>query len=191
MNTSTIATLLQLVVSLLTGAQHSVVMTPSTTQATVAIASRAIQLSAQAEAMPKIPFAIPPNTSNAPNMKDLLQTAYIDLTGAYVPPIANDVGVVQEDTSFGDLNADGYDDAVTVVQRTDSAGNTTFALAAMLNEGGMMFNVDDVPLGSTVHLNSHDIVQGGDLIINMSVNGAAAQTSTYYLLGDQLLKINN
>jgi hypothetical protein len=189
MNTSTIVMLLQLVASLLTGAQHSAVMTPSTTAQTVAIASRAVQLSAQAEAMPKIPFAIPPNDSNAPNMKDLLQAAYIDPAGAYVPASAgSDVGIVQEDTSFGDLNADGLDDAVTVVQRTDSAGNTTFALAAMLNQGGMMFNIDDVPLGSTVAVFSHNIVQGGDLVITMSVDNAAAETSTYYLLGDELLK---
>lgn len=190
MNTSTIAALLQLVASLLTGAQHSVVMTPSTTQATVAIASRAIQLTAQVEAMPKIGFAIPPNDSNAPSIKNLLQTAYIDPTGAYVPTVNSDVDVVQEDTSFGDLNADGFDDAVTVVERSDSAGNTTFALATMLNQGGMMFNINDVPLGSTVQVYSHNIVQGGDLVINMSINNAAAQTSTYYLLGDQLLLKN-
>lgn len=188
MSTATIATLLQLVVSLLTGAQHSAVMTPSTTEATVAIAGRAIQLSAQAEAMPKIGFTIPPNDSNAPNMKDLMQTAYIDETGAYVPAVGADVGVVQGDTSFGDLNDDGFDDAVTVVQRTDSSGNTTFALATMLNQGSIMFNINDVPLGSTVQVYSHNIVQGGDFVINMSVDGAAAQTSTYYLLGDQLLK---
>jgi hypothetical protein len=190
MSTSTIAVLLQLVTSLLTGAQHSAVMTPSSTQATVAIASRAVQLSAQAEAIPKIGFAIPANDSNAPSMKDLMQAAYIDPTGAYVPAVGSDVGVVQEDTSFGDLNADGYDDAVTVVQRTDEAGNTTFVLATMLNQGGVMFNIDDVPLGSTVKVFSHNIVQGGDLVINMSVDNAAAQTSTYYLLGDQLLLKN-
>jgi hypothetical protein len=188
MNTSTIATLLQLVVSLLAGAQHNAAMAPSTTKATIAIASRAIQLSAQVEAMPKIPFAIPPNDSNDPNMKDLMQSAYIGSNGAYVPAVGAGVGIVQGDTSFGDLNDDGYDDAVTVVQRTDMAGNTTFALAAMLNQGGMMFNIDDVPLGSTVQVYSHNIVQGGDLVINMSVNGAAAATSTYYLLGDELLK---
>jgi hypothetical protein len=189
MSTSTIAILLQLVASLLTGAQHSATMTPSTKQATVAIASRAVQLSAQAEAMPKIGFAIPPNDSNAPSIKDLLQAAYIDPTGAYVPVADSDVALIQGDTSFGDLNADGFDDAVAVVQRTNAAGNTTFALATLLNQGGMMFNIDDVPLGSTVQVYSHNIVQGGDFVINMSIDGAAAQTSTYYLLGDELMKV--
>jgi hypothetical protein len=190
MNTSTIATLLQLVVSLLSGAQHNVTMTPSTTEATVAIASRAVQLSAQVEAIPKIDFTIPPNDSNDPSMKDLLQAAYIDPTGTYVPAVGSDVNVVQGDTSFGDLNTDGFDDAVTIVQKTNSSGNTNFALAVMLNQGDMMFNIDDVPLGSSVEVFSHNIVQGGDLVLNMSVNGAAAQTSTYYLLGDQLLLKN-
>jgi hypothetical protein len=173
---------------MLGGAQHNATLSQTATEQTIAIASRAVQLSAQAEAMPEIDFAIPPNNSTAPNIKDLLQTAYLGADGSYVP-LGGSVALVQADNSFGDLNGDGLDDAMAIVERTDASGGTTFALAAMLNQGGIMFNIADLPLGSSLQVFSHNIIQGGDFVINMQTGDQPAATSTYYLLGDQLMKV--
>ncbi|HVO29058.1 MAG TPA: hypothetical protein VMT81_03695 [Candidatus Paceibacterota bacterium] len=179
MNTSTIAALLQVAAIFLGGLQGNPKATPAVLQPAVAIGSRAVQLAAQAEAMPRISFAIPPNDSAAPNIKDLGHAAYLDAAGNYVP-LGPTVALVQEDTSFGDLNGDGFDDAAAVVERADAGGGTDLALAAMLNQGGIMFDIADLPLVSGIQVVSHAIVPGGDIVLN---------SSTYYLLGDQLVKI--
>lgn len=178
MATSTLVLLLQLVASLLTGAQHNANLTPGATEATIAIASQAVQLTAQAEVMPKIAFAIPPNDSNDPDMKDLMHSAYLDAAGNYVPA-GSTVNFDTGNVSFGDINQDGFDDAAVIVQQADMNGNTTEAIAAMLNQGGIMFNIADYPLDGNPQITSHNIIQGGDIVIN---------SSTYSLVGDQLIK---
>ncbi len=190
MNPAAIATLLQLAASLLTGVRNDTHLSPAAAQQTIAVASRAIQFSAQAEAMSKINFPTVQNNGIWPNIADLYNAPYLGANGKYVPlaPAAG-VSLIAEDTSFGDINGDGLDDAAAVVEMTDNNGSTTFALAAMLNQGGIMFNIADFPLGSAAQIYSHHIAPGGDIILNGQFGTASAQTSTYELFGDQLIKL--
>lgn len=187
MATSTIAVLLQALVALLSGLQNNPQAPQTAVAQGVAITGQAIQLAVQAQALPKINFAIPKNDSIWPNITDLYNAAYLDANGNYEPQGIG-VGLVGEDTSFGDLNGDGYDDAAVIVKRTDDSGNTVSALAAMLNQGGIMFNIADVPLGNNIQLFSHHIVQGGTIVLDAQVDALPRATYAYRLAGEQLLK---
>ena len=187
MNPSIIA-LLQAVASLLMLIQGNPQVPQATVRQTVAITTQAIQIYAQAQAMPKINFPITKNDSIWPNIKDLYNTAYLDVNGNYVAQGAG-VNIVSEDTSFGDINGDGFDDAAIIVQRTDGNGGATFALAAMLNQGGIMFNIADVTLGSSVQVFSHRVAPGGDIVLDMQIGDQPRATYTYQLFGNALVKI--
>lgn len=192
MNPIAIATLLQLAAALLTGIRSNAQISQAVAQQTIAVASRAIQISAQAEAMSKINFPIAQNSSIWPNIAALYNAPYLGANGSYAPlQIGSGAGIalIAEDTSFGDLNGDGIDDAAAVVKMTDNNGNATFSLAAMLNQGGIMFNIADITFGSAVQIYSHHIATGGGIVLNMQVGNAVAQTSTYELFGDQLVKL--
>lgn len=188
MTATAIATLLQLATTLLTGMQNNPQVSPSVAQQAVTLSSQVVQQATQLEVMPMIPFPTPKNNSIWPNITDLYNAAYISPDGGYTP-LGTGVALVGESTSFGDINGDGLDDAAVVVQRTDQTGKTAFALAAMLNQNGDMFNIGDAELGSDVQVFSHHIIQGGDIVLNMQIGNQPAETSTYYLLGYQLIKI--
>lgn len=188
MTTSTIATLLQLMGTLLLGVQNNPNASQAAMQQAITTGSRAVQLVVQTEAMPTIGFPIPKNSTIWPNIEDLRNAPYLDSNGHYTPD-GTGVSLVETDTSFGDMNLDGFDDAAVVVQTTDNAGNTSFALAAMLNQGGIMFNIGDLPLGKNVQVFSHHVVQGGSLVMDMQIDNLPRATYQYQLVGTQLMKI--
>jgi hypothetical protein len=151
---------------------------------TVALANRVIQLEAQVQAAPKITFSVPPNTSIWPNIVDVTNSAYLNAAGSY-SRVGTDISLDEGSLSFGDLNSDGFDDAALLVERVAADGTPTFALAAMLNQGGVMFNIADIDLGKTVVVYSHHIVSG-QIILDMQIDTQPRAVYTYQLLGNTL-----
>jgi hypothetical protein len=151
---------------------------PAAQQTAINIAENGVQLAAQAVAMPHIPFAIAPNDSVPPNIADLGNAAYRDGDGNWVR-LGNGVNLIEGDTSFGDLNHDGVDDAAVIVEKPSSGGGVNYFLDAMLNQGGIMFDIAEVPLGAALTVTSHEIVPG-TIFIN---------DQQYQLFGTQLSAI--
>ncbi len=188
MTTSTIALLLQVTASLLTGAQRDPSLPASSTAAIVVTANHAVQEAAQA--MAPIDFTVPPNNSIWPNIVDVAQAAYLDARGAYVPQgPAHGVTLRESTVSFGDLNADGLDDAAAVVTLAKPDGTSEDALAFFLNQQGVMFNIADLPLGGAATVYSHGIA-GNVLTMDMQIAGHARATTTYQLIGDRIFTVH-
>ncbi len=189
MNASIVA-LLQITAALLTGIQGNAAVPSSTAQQVVTMASHVVQVSTQATAV--IPFTVPPDPSIYPSYDDLVNAPYLDTSGTYVQLGASSTVKLEDDyISFGDMNGDGFDDAGVVLKRFAPDGSVSYALGAMLNQDGIMFNIADYPLGSTLPaIQSHMIAAGGDYVLNMQFSGMPAATFTYQLVGNQLLKVN-
>ncbi len=166
--------LLQAAASILAFAQGPKA-TLATMQSAVNIGSNSVQIAAQA--MAPINFPVPENTGVAPNITELIYAPYQNTAGKYVQ-LSPSFQLVEEDTSFGDLNHDGLDDAAVIINEPTTNGNQYF-LGAVLNQGGILFNIANLPLGNSITITSHAITNG--III---LNG----TERYQLLGDALIK---
>ncbi|MDE2019204.1 MAG: hypothetical protein KGJ13_02535 [Patescibacteria group bacterium] len=175
MATATLMSLLQAAASLLLFAQGHA-LPASSTQAIVNFGSNAVQLVTQAAA--PIDFSVPQNNGIWPNTADLVQAPYLDGQGRW-SRLGSTVQLIPADTSFGDLNGDGLDDAIVVVNRPTALGTSAYYLAAMLNQGGIMFNIADYPLGQGFTMASHTVRDG-----EAFVNGTG-----YRLLGNTLLAL--
>lgn len=172
MNPAAILSLLQITAAMLTTAQGGA-MPAANVQSIITISQHSIQLAAQSEA--NIPFTVTPNNSMYPNINDLDSAAYRDTNGNWVT-LGPSVILSGGDTSFGDLNNDGIDDAAVVVNKPDAEGNPHYFLDAMLNQGGVMFDIAELPLGTTDNITTHRIVSGTIMLNN----------SSYTLFGDAL-----
>lgn len=161
MNIASLLALLQATASLLAFVQSPAVM-PAFSQQAVHFGSQAVQIVTQAAS--PITFQVPQNDSIWPNMKDLANAPYRDASGHWVR-LGATAQIVQEYTSFGDLNHDGLDDAAVIVNRPSSSGTPNYFLAAMLNQGGILFNIADFPLGPNLNISSHSIT-GGSILLN-------------------------
>jgi hypothetical protein len=106
-----------------------------------------------------------------------MNAPYIDAPGHWTR-LGNTIQLFTGDTSFGDLNHDGLDDAAVIVNRPSSNGTPNYFLAAMLNQNGIMFNIADFPLGTNIDIASHSIVQGTILL----------NSNSYELLGNTIIK---
>ena len=174
MNAS-ISALLQLATALLLGVQHNAQLPQAVQKNMMALAEQSIQISTQALA--PINFPVAQNTSIWPNVVDLENSPFLALDGTWVRQGAT-VQPMDQYLSFGDMNADGFDDAAVIVKRTDQKGNPHFALAALLNQGGILFNIADIPLGTTLpHISSHHVMNGE----------VAIDRRHYKLLGNMLI----
>ena len=156
MNIPLALSLLQAATSILLGAQRAV-LPPSTIQGIVNVAENAVQLAAQTGA--PIGFEVPQNNGIWPNINDLTNAAYRSSAGNWVR-LGPTVSLLEAYTSFGDLNHDGRDDAAVIVNKPGADGAPHYFLAAMLNQGGVMFDVAELPLGGAVSINAHHIVNG-------------------------------
>ncbi len=156
MNITALLALLQAAASVLTIAQGPTATTAFKQQA-VNFGSHAVQAVTQAAA--PISFSVPENTGIWPNTSELMSAPYIDAVGHWTR-LGTTVQLVQEDVSFGDLNNDGVDDAAVVVNRPSSNGAANYFLAAMLNQGGIMFNIADISLGTSLNIATHSITAG-------------------------------
>jgi hypothetical protein len=149
-------------------------LAPSAAQNAVNIAENGVQLAAQAIAAQQIPFTVPQNDGVWPNIKDLGNAAYRDGNGGWAR-LGPSVSLLEQYTSFGDLNHDGSDDAAVILAKPAEANTTAattsannpgehYFLAAMLNQGGTMFEVAELPLGNTLSIVSHSIASGTIII---------------------------
>ena len=183
--TATIALLLQLAASLLTGAKNNYHMPLAAKQQVVAMAGQTVQLST--EALAKVAFPVPQNTSIWPNYSELKNAPYLDSGDKYVQ-LGQTVQLLGSSVSFGDINNDGIDDAVAAVKIAAPDGSSNYFLAAMLNQGGILFNIADAPLGSNAWIYNHR-VQNGELVLDMATGNQASSTVRYVLLGNELMKL--
>lgn len=114
------------------------------------------------------------------------------------PGESSDVYVTQliEPVAFGDLNADGIEDAVVFLS-TQNGGTGHFReMAAMINQGGNPVNVSTVSLGDRVVIEAAQI-QAGVITLNMRVQGpndgmccpSQSVTWKYQLEGGSLVKL--
>jgi len=173
--------LLQVTASFLIGIEHNPQATPAMQEQAVAVASRVIQIGTQAVA--EIPFTVPQNNSAWPNIEDVMNAPYRNAQGGWAQ-VGQGVQVISSSTSFGDLNNDGLDDAVVLVEQSSATGPSHFALAALLNQGGILFNIADVPLGTSApDILSHSIQNGEFVLATRNVSGATT-TTEYMLLGN-------
>ncbi len=174
MNLAALASLLQAATLLLTGVRGAgSAIVPATAQAVVNVAGNAVQIATQA--MAPVGFPVVENNGRWPNMNDLLNAPYRDASGKWVR-LGSSVQLMQEDTSFGDLNHDGVDDAAVVVKKITPLGSANYFLVAMLNQGGIMFDIAELPLGASFAASSHTIAN--DLV---ALNG-----KQYELIGNSL-----
>ena len=160
-----IALLLQAATSLLMGVGQNANLPSVIREQAVVAAEHAIQISTQAEAMPNIGFSVPHNTSIWPTVGDILQAPYRAADGGWVSAGQN-VQLVFPSISFGDINGDGVDDAAIVIKQITSDGSLRYALAAMLNQNNILFNIADFPLGNAVEVHSHSI-QNNQIMIDV------------------------
>ncbi len=185
MNTSTIALLLQMTSSLLAGAHNNAAVPPAALAEIAGLGNRTVQIAVQALA--PIDFPVATNTDMWPTVTDLMASPYLDAEGNYVRA-GGAVQLDQSSVSFGDLNSDGFDDAAAIVTRKMADGTTQDAIAVFLNQGNIMFNIADLPLGSSATVYSHNI-NANMLTMNMRIAGGARATTTYELVGNQIKEV--
>ena len=174
MNITSLLALLSAAASMLTLAQgHSA--TTAFMQEAINFGSNTVQVVTQASA--PIGFSVPKDSSIWPTAVDLANAPYIDTPGHWAP-LGQTVTFLSDDISFGDLNNDKLDDAAVIVNRPSAGGVQNYFLAAMLNSGGIMFNIADFPLGTSIAVASHSI--SGE---NILLNG-----QSYKLLGNTIIK---
>jgi len=178
MVTTTLLSLLQAVALLLTAVQGGKIATPAIQTQAVNMAGNAVQLAAQVA--DPVGFTVTKNDSIWPNMKDLLNAPYRDANGKWIR-LGASVQLIEGDTSFGDLNHDGLDDAAVVVKKQMADGSQNYFLAAMLNQGGILFDIADLPLGPNFEATSHKVASSGDAVLN---------GRRYELVGDKLQSYN-
>jgi hypothetical protein len=181
MNTA-IAGLLQVTAALLLGVQHNPNISLAAQKQAVLVGGQVVQISTQALA--NINFPVPQDSSIWPNIADLQNAPYLNASGQWVQ-LGQGVKLVSSSTSFGDLNNDGFDDAAALVERSLPDGSSDFALAAFVYQGGILFNVADAPLGTSVQVYDHSI-QNGQLVIDMQAGGQTRAVRHYTLLGNAL-----
>ncbi len=186
MNTALLL-LLQAAATLLINTKQNVNTPLAVREQAILSAEHTIQLATQTIAMRDITFSIPKNASIWPNMQELAEVPYRSAENTWAP-LGSSVMIVGSSVSFGDINNDGLDDAAVVVKQVQKDNKSNYALAVMLNQNDILFNIADVPLGSAVEIYSHSI-QDGQIFLDMKVDDSARRISRYELLGNQLIKI--
>lgn len=158
-------------------ALHASNASPAALQTGLTLAENGMQLATQASA--NVPFVVPQNNSIWPNITDLVNAAYRDSNGNWVA-LGSTVTLIESYTSFGDLNHDGIDDAAVIVSKPDASGGQHYFLVAMLNQGGVMFDVAEFPLGNTLNVTTHSVTPAGTIMLN---------NTQYALFGTSLSEI--
>lgn len=157
---------------------------------------------AAATAAPSAPALTPADLRNAVYQSPDWGT-YQLIDGLYhrpgaLPGESADVYVTEfiEPVAYGDLNGDGFEDAVVFLS-TQNGGTGNFReMAAMINDGGKPVNVSTVSLGDRVVIEAAQI-QAGVIMLNMRVQGpndgmccpSQAVTWRYQLENGSLVKL--
>ncbi len=67
-------------------------------------------------------------------------------------------------TAYGDLNGDGIEDAVVILQTHNGGNGDTKELAALLNQNGQPYNVSTIDIGSVAAVEALQI-QAGEILV--------------------------
>jgi len=123
-----------------------------------------------------------PSTNIWPSSNRLANSKYLDRSGNLVSP-GGPIAVMDSYTSFGDLNGDGLDDAAVIIREVDE-----YVLAGMVNQSGILFNVGRLPLGKSLFMYDHRVVDG---IFNLDVKlgEGVRKVFKYKLLGGKFIEI--
>jgi hypothetical protein len=77
---------------------------------------------------------------------------------------------IQEPTFYGDINADGLEDALVILNTQNGGSGHFIELAAVLNQNGSAYNVSTIYLGDRVVVESGK-VENGTIKLSMRVQG--------------------
>jgi len=97
---------------------------------------------------------------------------------------------------YGDINADGLEDALVILSTQNGGSGHFVELAAVLNQNGSFYNVATISLGDRVVVESGK-VENGTIVLNMRVHGpndglccpSQFITWNFALNGNQLMKL--
>ena len=98
---------------------------------------------------------------------------------------------------YGDINADGLEDAMVILSTQNGGSGHFIELAAVLDQNGGPYNVATISLGDRVVFESGK-VENGAIVLNMRVQGpndglccpSQAVTWNFVLNGSQLIKLH-
>lgn len=96
---------------------------------------------------------------------------------------------------YGDLNADGLEDALVILSTQNGGSGHFIELAVVLDQNGSPYNIGTIYLGDRVVVESGK-VENGTIVLNMRVHGpddglccpSQFVTWNFVLNGDQLIK---
>lgn len=103
---------------------------------------------------------------------------------------------IQDPILYGDINADGFEDALVILNTQNSGTGHFIELAAVLNQNGSAYNISTLYLGDRVVVESGR-VENGTIVLNMRVQGpndgmccpSQFVTWNFVLSGNQLMKL--
>ena len=180
MNTA-IATLLYLAASLLGNIQPDSSM--ESRQEAILFANRAIHVANIAIQKDRGEEVF--DGAKIPTSNKLSDALYRNDDGG-LSPLGSRLQLLQQYTSFGDLNADNFDDAVVVVKAIPASGTPTYHLAAMANYNGELVNVANASLENFITIHNHRI-DYGYLSLDLEANEQPRRTIRYKLNENKLV----
>ena len=95
--------------------------------------------------------------------------------------------------AFGDLNGDETEDAAVILQVENSAGESFFYLAAVINQNGIPYSFSSEPIGQSITVHALSI-DASDVALDLTLRDAGGATPgparrvkrTYQLVGSRL-----
>lgn len=103
---------------------------------------------------------------------------------------------IQDPIFYGDINADGVEDALVILNTQNGGSGHFIELTALLNQNGSAYNVSTIYLGDRVVVESAG-VENGIIVLNMRVQGpndglccpSQSVIWNFVLNGNQLMKL--
>ena len=103
---------------------------------------------------------------------------------------------IQDPIFYGDINANGVEDALVILNTQNGGSGHLIELAAVLNQNGSAYNVSTIYLGDRVGVEFAK-VENGTIILNMRVQGpndglccpSQSETWRFFLNENQLMKL--
>ncbi len=185
--TQSVLALLQTATALLAVLQGNSALPAKTQQQFINSAAQAVQLAVQTS-VDTPDFQQTKNSDIWANYKDLLNSKYLNYDGERVV-LGRGVELESGNMSFGDVNGDNRDDATVIVKQDAPNGGQRYALAAMINQGGIMFNIADEPLGPNVQIFDHRVLDQGKFKLEIQTASGPKEIRYYKLVGTQWLRL--
>lgn len=176
--------LLQAAALLLAGLQNNPNTPADLQRQIIATASDAIGASLQIAARdPQVKkFA---NGGYVPGIQDIIDATFTKPSGGQYK-ISAGVTLMEDKISFGDINADGFEDVAVLVRYS---GDPIQYAAILKNEVGSLRHVASIALGENIAIADHRIDRGM-FTLEYSKNGQLPYiTARYRLIHNQLVKL--